>query len=72
MPLTLIPLLTTLLQASIDDPNKFNSFLVLGYFVMWLIGLVYVVSLASRQRNLQRDIQLMQQILQDEDEAAES
>lgn len=60
--------LSALLQTGIDDPNKFNNFLVLGYVVMWLIGMVYVVSLATRQRNLQKDIQLMQHLLEEEDE----
>ena len=60
--------LSALLQTGIDDPNKFNNFLVLGYVVMWLIGMVYVVSLATRQRNLQKDIRLMQHLLEDEDE----
>ncbi len=63
--------LTALFQAGVGDPNKFNNYLALGYVVMWLIGLVYVVSLASRQRNLQKDIHLMQQILQENEEAAE-
>lgn len=67
---TTLILLSSLLQAGIDDPNKFNSYLVLGYVVMWLIGMVYVVSLATRQRNLQRDVQLMQRILKEDEEAA--
>ncbi|MCB8991677.1 MAG: hypothetical protein H6664_14390 [Ardenticatenaceae bacterium] len=62
--------LSTLLQ-TISDPNQFNGYLVLGYVVMWLIGLVYVVSLITRQRNLQQDIQLMQRLLE-EDEMADS
>ena len=57
------------LQSSIN-PNTFNNFLMLGYGVMAAIGLVYVVSLAVRQRNLKQDIQLMQQLLQDDEEAS--
>ena len=59
--------LTILGQIS-TDPNQFNNYLVLGYVVMLLIGLVYVVSLAARQRNLQQDIRLLQQILQEDEE----
>ena len=60
-------LLTIALQSSID-PNNFNNFLILGYVVMGLIGLVYIVSLAVRQRNLQQDIQLMERLLQEDEE----
>lgn len=49
------------------DPNNFNNFLLLGYIVMWLIGLGYVVSLYNRQRNLHKDIHTLRQLL-DEDE----
>jgi len=57
----------TLLQTGID-PNQFNGFLILGYGVMWLIVMVYIVSLYLRQRNLRRDIELMKRILQEDDE----
>ena len=50
------------------DPDKFNGFLLLGYGVMWLIVMIYIISIALRQRNLRRDIELMEQILQEDDE----
>ena len=50
------------------DPNNFNNYLTLGYVVMGIIGLVYIVSLAVRQRNLRQDIQLMERLLQDDEE----
>lgn len=54
-------------QTNVGNPNQFNNYLVLGYVVMWLIGLVYVISLVTRQRNLQKDMQLMEKILRDEE-----
>ncbi|MCA9944782.1 MAG: hypothetical protein H6656_09500 [Ardenticatenaceae bacterium] len=60
-------LLNIALQSSIN-PHTFNNYLVLGYGVMGVIGLVYIVSLAVRQRNLRQDIQLMERLLQDEEE----
>ncbi len=63
-------LLTVLAQGPISDPNQFNNYLVLGYFVMWLIAFGYVVSLATRQRNTQKDIELLQQLLQDDEDTA--
>lgn len=61
-----------LLQSNVGNPNFFNGYLVLGYVVMGLIGLVYIASLAIRQRNLQQDIRLMQQILQDDENSGHS
>ncbi|WP_420628706.1 hypothetical protein [Candidatus Leptofilum sp.] len=57
------------LQSSVN-PNTFNNYLILGYIVMGVIGLFYIVSLVLRQRNLQQDIQLMERLLQDDEEAA--
>ncbi|MEM7111880.1 MAG: hypothetical protein AAF614_05570 [Chloroflexota bacterium] len=68
MGITAVFLLTNILsQIGIDEPNKFNNFLIMGFAIMWIIGVIYVVSLASRQRNVQQDIELMQQILEDEE-----
>jgi len=53
-----------LLQDAVD---QFNNYLMLGYFAMWLMGAIYVASLAVRQSNLKKDIELMQQILQDDE-----
>ena len=64
-------LLTILLQSQSEIANQFNGYLILGYFAMWVIGIVYVVSLISRQRNLHQDIQLLQQLLRDDEETAE-
>jgi hypothetical protein len=50
------------------EPDKFNGYLLLGYAVMWLIFMVYITSLYFRQRNVHRDIELMEQILQEDDE----
>ena len=58
--------LTSLLQ-TVSDPNEFNGYLVLGYMIMWLIGVVYVITLVTRQRNLQQDIELMQHLLEEDE-----
>ncbi|MFO7538228.1 MAG: hypothetical protein R6X32_09235 [Chloroflexota bacterium] len=61
-----------LLQAMPAEANRFNDYLVLAYGIMWLIGMVYVISLVVRQRNLLQDIRLMQQVLEDEQDEASS
>jgi len=61
-------LLTAVPVMQAADPNKFNDYLLLGYGVMGLIVMIYIISLALRQRNLRRDIELMEQILQEDDE----
>lgn len=63
----LIVFLTILAQSDVSDPNRYNNYLLLAYVVMWLIGLVYVGSLANRQRNLQQDVELMQKLLQEDE-----
>ncbi len=60
-------ILTAAALQPISDPNQFNNYLLLGYAVMWLIGMIYVASLAVRQRNLRRDLDLMEEILQEDD-----
>ena len=60
--------LNIVLQSGVG-PDHFNNYLLLGYVVMFVIGLVYVVSLAVRQRNLQQDIQLMERLLQDDEDS---
>lgn len=65
-------MITAVFQAASDIANQFNGYLMLGYFVMWLIVMVYIVTLIVRQRNLKQDLQLMQQILQEHEEDIES
>lgn len=69
--MTLVILLSILFQTPIDDPNKFNGYLILGYFVMWVAFIVYLVSLANKQRNTKQDVKLMQQLLQEDEEGAD-
>lgn len=64
--------LSPFVQTGIGDPNRFNGFLILAYVVMGVIGLLYVASLIVRQRNLEKDIQLMQQLLKEDEETVES
>lgn len=65
-------LLAPFAQTGINDPNRFNEFLMLAYFVMGAIGVIYVASLFIRQRNLEKDIHLMKQLLMDEEEISDS
>ncbi|MGH2536458.1 MAG: CcmD family protein [Candidatus Promineifilaceae bacterium] len=60
-----------LLQEPIEDPAEFNGFLLLGYFAMWLIVVIYLLSLANRQRNAEAELELMEQLLREEEEGSE-
>lgn len=60
--------LTILAQSDVQNPNRYNGYLLFAYVVMWLVGLVYVAMLSNRQRNLQQDIQLMQKLLQEDED----
>lgn len=57
-------LLPLLFQA--PTPNTV-SYLILGYVIMGGIGLVYVLSLLWRQRNLRRDLDVIERLHSDED-----
>lgn len=50
------------------DPNHFNNFLLLGYAVMWIVGVFYVITLYNRQRNLRQDIRTLRQLLNEDEE----
>jgi CcmD family protein len=63
-------LFTGRLQGAVD-PNLTLDYMLLGYVVMWLIALLYVASLASRQHNLQKEIKLLQQLLEEDENVRE-
>lgn len=65
-------LLTPIFQTGGDVANQFNGYLMLGYFVMWFVVMIYIITLVVRQRNLKQDLQLMHQILQENEEEADS
>jgi CcmD family protein len=43
------------------------AFMIAAYVVFWLVTFVFVFSIFSRQRTLQRDLELMEQLLEGED-----
>jgi CcmD family protein len=53
-----------LLQGGVD-PNITLDYLLLGYVAMWVIALFYVISLHSRQRNMEQDIELLKRLSED-------
>ena len=58
-------------QVGIGDPNQFNHFMNLGYVVMWIIAMVYILSLANRQRNVKEEVELLRQLLEEDEEAGD-
>lgn len=44
-------------------------YLAAGYAVFWIVTFVFVYSLASRQRNLQQELKILEQLAQEETEA---
>lgn len=41
-------------------------YLAAAYGVFWLVSFVFIYSLVSRQRSLQQDIDMLEQLTQDE------
>jgi uncharacterized membrane protein YqjE len=56
----------------IDDPNRFNNYMLMGYAVMFIIAIAYVLYLANMQRNVRNDLELLNRILKEGDNSAES
>ena len=61
-------LINVLNQVDAAVANRFNHFLILGYFVMWLVAMVYLFTLANRQHNAEKDIELMKKLLAEDEE----
>ena len=44
------------------------TFLAAGYAVFWIVSFVFIYTLVSRQRNLEKEVQLLEQFVQQEAE----
>ena len=44
-------------------------YLVAGYAVFWVVSFVFIYSIASRQRKLQQDLEMLEQLSRREDAA---
>lgn len=61
----MLPVLSILSQPDPTPPDTI-PYLILGYVIMGGIGLVYVLSLALRQRKLKRDLDVLERLLSDD------
>ena len=46
-------------------------YLAAGYAVFWVVSFVLIYSMVSRQRNLQRELEMLKQIVRQEQDAEE-
>ena len=44
------------------------TFLAAGYAVFWFVSFVFIYTLVSRQRNLEKEVQVLEQLVQQESE----
>lgn len=44
------------------------SYLAAGYAVFWIVTFVFLYTLVSRQRNLEKEVQLLEQFVRSEPE----
>ena len=45
-----------------DAPPDTSSYMILGYAVFFGISIIYLISLAVRRRNLERDLQTLEEL----------
>jgi CcmD family protein len=45
------------------------TFMIVAYAMFWILAFVFIFSIFNRQRNLQRDLDLMEQLLKDHEQA---
>ena len=43
------------------------TFMMAAYAVIWIVTFVFIFSIFSRQRNLRRDLELMEQLLESQE-----
>jgi uncharacterized membrane protein YciS (DUF1049 family) len=48
-----------------ETPNTL-VYLVAGYIVFWLVTFVFVISLVTRTRNLEKDIEVLKTLMEEE------
>ena len=49
-----------------DAPAHTTTFMIAGYAVIFGVMLIYLISLLVRQRNLQKDLEVLEEIQVDE------
>ena len=49
-----------------DGPANTTSYMIAGYAVIFGIMLIYLISLLVRQRNLQKDLEVLEEIQAEE------
>lgn len=51
----------------LDEPPDTTSYLILGYVIIGIVGLGYIVTLLVRQRNLHRDLDVLERLEKDDE-----
>lgn len=51
----------------LDQTPDTVPYLILGYVIIGVVGLGYVLTLVLRQRNLRRDLEMLERLDQDKD-----
>jgi CcmD family protein len=62
----MIPL-SHLLTLLADQPPDTVAYLILGYVIIGAVGLGYIVTLLLRQRNLRRELDVLERLEKDDD-----
>lgn len=45
------------------------TFLAAGYAVFWIVSFIFIYTLVNRQRNLEKEVQVLEQLVRQDSEA---
>jgi CcmD family protein len=54
------------------EMSNIVSFLIPAYLIFWLVTFLYVWSIRSRQKNLEKDIQVLQKVIEKKKDSGQS
>lgn len=56
-----------MLSLLLEEPPDTVAYLILGYVIIAVVGLGYVITLVVRQRNLRRDLDVLDRLDKDDE-----
>ncbi len=55
-----------------EGPANTLSYMIAGYAVIFMVNIIYLASLAIRQRNLRQEQEILEQVIHSQDQRVDS